>query len=43
VEELRSDDILMLLSRVQAEAGEMEERLDAALQPSQLTAKRTRD
>ncbi len=43
VEELRDNDILMLLSRVEAEAGEMEERLDVALQPSQWAPKWTRD
>ncbi len=41
LEELRSGDILMLLSRVQAEAGEMEERLDPGLQPNRRTSKPT--
>jgi hypothetical protein len=40
VEELRSGDILILLSRVQAEAGEMGERLDAAPQTAQQASKR---
>jgi hypothetical protein len=41
VEELRNDDIMMLLSRVQAEAGGMEAQLDAAMSLSEQGSKGT--